>query len=156
MRLSGFHHMLEESSAGVVVYHLEDGEARYLVLKSERGRYDLPKGNIEAGETALSAAEREAREETGLRQIHLLPGFHETVTYFYIRPGGGKVRKTVHYFLGESRDTDVKVSEEHGGYSWLPFEQAVEAVGYPNLKELLFKAERFRRERRAQRSLDAY
>jgi 8-oxo-dGTP diphosphatase len=49
---------------------VSDGAGRYLFVretkKSARDRFNLPAGKLEAGETLVDAAEREAREETGL------------------------------------------------------------------------------------------
>mgnify|MGYP002623514742 CR=1 FL=1 len=42
-------------------------EAGHLLLIRRNGRWDLPKGKVEPGETLLQAALREAREETGIR-----------------------------------------------------------------------------------------
>lgn len=53
--------------AGAVV---RDGDGRLLVVQRgrapARGRWSLPGGRVEAGETAADAAVREVREETGL------------------------------------------------------------------------------------------
>lgn len=47
-----------------------DGDGRYLLVQeakpSARGRFNLPAGKPEVGETLIEAAVREAREETGL------------------------------------------------------------------------------------------
>jgi ADP-ribose pyrophosphatase YjhB (NUDIX family) len=49
---------------------VSDGEGRYLVVReakaSARGRWALPAGKLERGETLVEAAVREVREETGL------------------------------------------------------------------------------------------
>ena len=50
-------------AAGCVV---EDDEGNRLLIR-RNGRWDLPKGKVEAGETLLQAALRETEEETGLR-----------------------------------------------------------------------------------------
>ena len=42
-------------------------EAGRMLLIRRNGRWDLPKGKVEAGETLLQAALREVEEETGVR-----------------------------------------------------------------------------------------
>ena len=44
---------------------LHDDEGNRLLIR-RNGRWDLPKGKVEAGETLLRAARREAEEETGI------------------------------------------------------------------------------------------
>src|SRR5262245_51559504 len=56
-----------EMSAGCVVYRKAGDTAEVaLIQPRERNAWSLPKGLIEQGETTQHAAEREAREETGL------------------------------------------------------------------------------------------
>ena len=43
-----------------------------MLLILRNGRWDLPKGKVEAGETLLEAALREVEEETGMK-VHLSP-----------------------------------------------------------------------------------
>lgn len=136
--------MLEERSAGVVVFHTQDGVTRYLLLRNDKSKYDFPKGNIEIGESELNAAVREAREETGLPDIKLVDGFVEKITYFYLRPGGAKVHKSVQYYLGYTDSVDVKISNEHRDFVWMTLEEAMKATVYENIKILLRKADAFR------------
>jgi 8-oxo-dGTP pyrophosphatase MutT (NUDIX family)/pimeloyl-ACP methyl ester carboxylesterase len=54
--------------AGAVCYRVgPDGEPEFLLVKTDRGRWTFPKGNIEAsrGESIRQAAAREAAEEAG-------------------------------------------------------------------------------------------
>jgi len=145
--------MLEERSAGVVVYHADNGNTKYLLLRNGKDQFDLPKGNIEPGESELNAALREATEETGLVDIEVQGGFSKRITYFYVRPGGVKVHKSVVYFLGRTRDVNVKVSSEHRGFSWLTLEDALRVTSYKNVRDLLVQAEDFRKGGGARASL---
>ena len=52
-------------AAGGVV-EASDGSLLAIV---RNGRYDLPKGKVELGETLLQAAHREVEEETGLKVL---------------------------------------------------------------------------------------
>lgn len=136
--------MLEERSAGVVVFHTQDGVTRYLLLRNDRSKYDLPKGNIETGESELNAAVREAREETGLLDIRLVNGFAEKITYFYLRPGGARVHKSVQYYLGHTDNVDVKISDEHKDFVWVTLDETMKMTAYENIKILLCEADAFR------------
>jgi bis(5'-nucleosidyl)-tetraphosphatase len=143
---SGVRPLLEERSAGVVVFHTQDGVTKYLLLKNDKSKYDFPKGNIEAGESELNAAIREAKEETGLPGIRLVDGFAERISYFYLRPGGAEVHKLVQYYLGYTDSIDVRISDEHKGFVWVTLGEAMKVTTYENIKTLLRKADSFRRQ----------
>lgn len=57
---------LYEKSCGAVVYHEDDGERKYLLIRNRSQNVGFPKGHIEYGETELQTVEREILEETGL------------------------------------------------------------------------------------------
>jgi bis(5'-nucleosidyl)-tetraphosphatase len=131
---------LEERSAGAVVFRRESGSPRYLLLKYPAGHWDLPKGNIERGETPLETMVREVREETGIVDLQVVPGFRRKIEYFY-RRDGRKVHKTVVFFLAETSAEKVTISFEHQAYGWYDAADAVRTVTYPNARRLLKEAE---------------
>jgi 8-oxo-dGTP pyrophosphatase MutT (NUDIX family) len=67
----------KQTSAGIVI---TDGHQVLLGHVTNAHHWDLPKGRMDAGETALEAAVRECAEETGLQvdldQLHAL-GMHD-------------------------------------------------------------------------------
>ena len=128
-----------ERSAGAVVYRLERGRPLYLLLHYEAGHWDLPKGNIERGESREMTAKREIEEETGIRKVEFDPGFETWIRYFFRREGK-TVFKIVDFLLARTREKKVKISFEHIGYEWLPFESALERLTYKTAKDVLVKA----------------
>ncbi len=133
--------MIEERSAGAVVFRRSGGRIEYLLLRYPSGHWDFPKGNIEFGERPIDAARREVKEETGL-DIGIVPSFKHKIEYFY-RRNGRLVHKEVVYFIGEALNDEVKISWEHVGYVWLPFEAAYNRLTFKSSKELLSKAHRY-------------
>ncbi|ABL87271.1 NUDIX hydrolase [Pyrobaculum islandicum DSM 4184] len=129
----------DEVSAGAVVFYRGE-EVEYLLLHYPAGHWDFPKGNVEPGETPEQTALREIREETGL-EVELIPGFREEVEYVYTR-GGRRVRKKVIFFLARAKSKEVKLSWEHTGYAWLPFDKALARVTYETSRRVLAKAHR--------------
>ena len=131
----------EERSAGFIAYHAPPqpgGPGEFLLL--DYGKYwDFPKGHLEPGEDDLAAAVRELREETGIGQEHVrvLPGFRHEINYFFRDRRKGLIRKTVAFFLAEVRTRAVRVSHEHMGHAFLPFEEAHGRATYPSAKQLL-------------------
>lgn len=134
--------MPRERSSGAVIFR-KFGHILYLLLKYtyKTTFWDFPKGNIEEGETEEETARREIKEETGLENIRLVPGFKEKISYFYRREGQ-TIFKEVVYFLAESQKAEVKISEEHTGYEWVDFETAKSRLK-DNSREVLEKANAF-------------
>ena len=116
------------------------GSPLYLLLKYPAGHWDLPKGNIEEGEEPLQTMHREVREETGLIDLKVVPGFTKKIEYFY-RRDGKKVHKEVIYFLAETAVEKVTISYEHKAFGWFSFDEALKKVTYPNAKRLVTEAE---------------
>ena len=54
-----------QPAAGIVVVRQNDGLYEVLCLIKPNGKYDLTKGIIDSGESALEAAIRETSEEAG-------------------------------------------------------------------------------------------
>ena len=99
--------------------------------------WSFPKGRLEKGETNLEAAIRELREETGLTHPRVIPGFHREIRYFFRHRRRGLIDKAVVYFLAEVIEGNVTLSVEHVGATWLPMEQAIATLTWPNDRELL-------------------
>jgi len=61
------------------------------------GKWDLPKGKMEKGESREESAVREIEEETGLSNVELLH-FINTTYHIYIERNGEKILKCTHWF----------------------------------------------------------
>ena len=145
-----------EKSAGAVVFRKEGKNIFYLLLhypsgsrtanprsrvNSLRGKdyWDFPKGHIEKGEKEIETVKREVKEETGLEDIKFVEGFKEWIKYFF-KLKGKNIFKIVTFYLVETKNKNVKISSEHIGYKWLPYEEALEQLLFKNAKEILKKA----------------
>ena len=133
--------MIYEKSAGVVIFNENNGKRDYLILHYPGGHFDLPKGHLEKGETEEQAAERELHEETGINEFEWIPGYREKINYRY-RRGKNIMNKDVIFFLVKTETEEVKLSHEHQGSVWLPYEEAREKLTFENAKQLLEKAEK--------------
>lgn len=96
-------------AAGGVVQN-KNGEILFIY---RIGKWDLPKGKIEKGESLESAALREVEEETGLQNLEL-ENFINKTYHTYTERNGAKILKTTHWFkmkfVGE--ETPVPQIEE--------------------------------------------
>jgi len=81
-----------EAAGGIV----SNPEGDILFIK-RLGKWDLPKGKMEKGESREESAVREIEEETGLRNVELL-SFINTTYHIYIERNGDKVLKCTHWF----------------------------------------------------------
>ena len=130
-----------ERSAGAIVFIMEK-EPIYLLLHYEAKHWDFPKGNIEKGETDQETVKREIEEETGIKDIEIIKDFKEKIQY-YFKFEGELINKTVIFYLAKTKTKEVKLSFEHIGSTWLPYDKAIEQLTFKNAKEILKKANDF-------------
>ncbi len=133
--------MINEKSAGAVLF-VKEKEPKYLLLHYEAGHWDFPKGHIEAGEQELDTIMREVEEETGIKTIKIISSFKEKIHYFY-KINKELMSKDVVFYLVEAKTEEVKLSFEHIGFAWLPFDEAIGKLTYRNAKDILKKAHEF-------------
>jgi len=81
-----------EAAGGIVSN--PDGDILFI---KRLGKWDLPKGKMEKGESREESAVREIEEETGLQNVELL-SFINTTYHIYIERNGDKVLKCTHWF----------------------------------------------------------
>lgn len=79
-------------AAGGIVQN-EDGE---LLLIFRRGKWDLPKGKLDKGESLEDCAVREVEEETGLKQVKLAEPL--LITYHTYHEGTKFILKESHWY----------------------------------------------------------
>jgi 8-oxo-dGTP pyrophosphatase MutT (NUDIX family) len=134
---------MEEKSAGAVIFRNAENVRVFLLLRNGV-RWDFPKGGVEKGESELQTVIREVEEETGLKDLKIIPGFRKVIEYFY-RRDRKNVHKQVVYLLGKTQDDKVKISFEHQGFGWFSLQEAVKRASYDNSKVTLTEAEKFLR-----------
>ena len=138
-----------ERSAGAIIFRETKKGREYLLIqhpdnneKGKPGHWDFPKGHIEKGETTEEAVRREVKEETGIFRLVFVPRFKETIRYF-VKVGDQRRLKFVVFFLAKTRQEKIKISWEHQGYAWLPYQEAYQRLTYPNAKHILTHAHAF-------------
>jgi len=137
-----------EKSAGAVIFKIEGDKTFFLLLhypsgsRTEKDYWDFPKGHIEKEETEAKAMRREVFEETGIKDLELVPKFRKVIKYFF-KWRRKTIFKMVVFYLGETKEKEVKISGEHMGYKWLEYKEALKQLTFDNAKEILKKAHNF-------------
>lgn len=121
--------------AGAICLRFRQGRAEVLLIRGlKRGRWGIPKGGVEPGETTSQAAEREAFEEAGVS------GRCEqsTLGSFEYRKTGKLLPCRVSVHLLEVCDTAQSFPEMHIRTSlWTDRDGAIELVAEDGLKRIL-------------------
>lgn len=134
---------VEQISAGGAAFrHYGSDDEVAIVAVNPNGRWQLPKGIVDDGETPETAALREVREEAGI-EAEIVEKI-ETVEYWYFgMKSGERVRfhKFVHFYLmkyvsGDVADHDHEVSESR----WVKVDEAIKMLAFKSEKETVEKA----------------
>jgi len=129
------------TAGGGVFFRSRKDEFQVLLIH-RRGKWDLPKGKKDRGETIRDCALREVAEEIGIdppkivrrlgRTMHGYPGkerFFVKITHWYA------MRTDAAGFVPQ-RDEGIDIVE------WMPVEEAIAKVAYPSLRTLLRETRR--------------
>jgi len=133
--------MIEETSAGIVIFRKEETKNLFLLLHYPSGHWDFVKGKMEKDETTHQTAIRETKEETGITEITFIENFEEWIEYNF-KNQGELVQKKVVFFLAETKTKEIKISHEHSGYTWLDYNSSMEKTTFDNAKTVLTKAQK--------------
>lgn len=86
-------HMVVLQAGGGLVYTPQ----QTILLIFRRGKWDLPKGKLDEGETMEACAIREVQEETGLQKVHIQKPL--TITWHTYQQDGQFILKESHWYL---------------------------------------------------------
>lgn len=136
---------VQETSAGGVVIDPGDDRPRAAIIGrlSRRGNLEwcLPKGHLEAGESAEQAAVREVAEETGIQSRIIAP--LGSIDYWFA-VGGRRVHKVVHHYLLEATGGHLTVEGDPDGEAveaaWVPLDELGARLAFANERRLVEEA----------------
>jgi len=121
-----------------VVYRRVADKFEILMIQDRLGRWTIPKGHVEEGESLEQTALREVAEETGLTQFRL--GEKLDKLHFFYRKEGKLIFMTTHVFLMEAiGDTDAVIPEDSEGIvdaKWFGSDEALGLIEYRDTERL--------------------
>ncbi len=120
------------------------GDFRVLLLQHETGKWMLPKGTIEAGETPEAVALREVAEETGIRNVRIIADLGEERYVFFWRTEDTYYDKTVHYYLMEFLGGEEPSPQREEGFvrcEWATFDEALDRIKYKETRQVVRRAQ---------------
>ncbi|HEV8339619.1 MAG TPA: NUDIX hydrolase [bacterium] len=130
-------------SAGGVVFRQTAPGPEVLLLQHQGGKWMLPKGTIEPGETPEGVARREVLEEAGIGNLTVVADLGEERYFFFWRSEDTYYDKTVHYFLMEftgSEDPHPQTEEGFIACEWVPLDEASGRIKYKETREIIRRA----------------
>jgi len=119
-------------------------EKNELLMMFRRGKWDLPKGKVDEGETLEAAAVREVQEETGIKNVILGKFVAITNHEYFEKHLNEDVIKETHWFAmhadGESK-LIPQTEEDIENIIWADEAELKECLknSYPNIKEIIEK-----------------
>ena len=141
----------EWNGAGVIVVRKNGKTWEVLIMKKSNNEWDFPKGGREYGDekkhdkTSWDNAVRELYEETGLEYDDLKWPWgknpvHSKGIVTYLAEYVGKPKSFISDY-GGSENLNIDDSNEHKGYIWLSFDDAIKLVS-KYLKKQIYSAKK--------------
>lgn len=136
--------IVREPTSGGIVFRLtpDEKDIEILLIQDSKGRWTIPKGHIEPGETAKMTARREIEEETGLKNVSVLSWLGKI--HFKYRRADKLVLMTTQIYLVQALDTHETPTGEKWmkGIQWFPFTDALNMIEYEDIEKLMLIAKR--------------
>ncbi|HSV09453.1 MAG TPA: NUDIX hydrolase [Hanamia sp.] len=129
------HFHLIKAAGGVVKNENEE-----ILLMFRRGKWDLPKGKLDDGETLEECAKREVEEETGLKKLEIIKAI--TITYHtYVQFGKHNLKET-HWYAMQTKGNEKLIpqtEEDITELAWVKKEDLQEYLSnsFPAIAEVL-------------------
>lgn len=127
-------------AAGGLVLNDDD----QLLMIFRRGKWDLPKGKLDEGETIEACALREVQEETGLQLVKLEAFLGLTFHEYYEKRIKDDVLKETHWYKMRAPGVQLLVPQTDEDIEVIEWVDAADVPGklkdsYPNILEIVAK-----------------
>lgn len=117
----------------VVRLIVQDGEGRVLVLRRKgsvygNGRWCLPGGKVDFGETVVEAAAKELREETSLECTSASLLFYQDSL-----PSADSDMHCINFYFAVETEGEIELNPESDAFAWISQEEVAEyALAFRN------------------------
>ena len=128
-----------EKSVGAIVVNTD---GLYLLLNranKDGDFWEFPKGHQLEGESDIETLKRELKEETGIEKFELIENFLGKNEY--VSSSTGNTRIILLYLIKVLNDKII-ISQEHKGYIWTTFDDALTKLNHDKWKEILISAKK--------------
>ena len=136
--------IVREPTSGGIVFRMtaDKKDVEILLIQDSKGRWTIPKGHIEPGETAKMTARREIEEETGLKNFDVLTWLGKI--HFKYRRADKLVLMTTQIYLVQALDARERPTAEKWmkGIKWFTFADALDVIEYDDIEKLMLIAKR--------------
>lgn len=141
--LSLFNEVKQQFTVYEAAGGLISNPAHEVLLMFRRGKWDLPKGKLDEGETLEACALREVQEETGLHNITLGEKITETFHYYPFK--NKRILKHSHWYRMYFTGTELtipQIEEDILDIQWIRPENLGKYMqySYQNIIDVLLKA----------------
>ncbi len=132
----------EPTSGGIIFRHNSKAELEILLIQDTKGRWTIPKGHIEPGETAKQTAKREIAEETGLIDVDILNWLGKI--HFRYRRVDELILMTTQIYLVRARGDGENIKKEDWmkDIKWFSFNKALDLIEYEDIGTLMLLAKK--------------
>jgi 8-oxo-dGTP pyrophosphatase MutT (NUDIX family) len=115
---------------------VENEEGRILLVRTKRGGWEFPGGQVEVGENLLDALIREIKEESGIDAAvsHLVGIFSNTGMYKWHDGVTEVPTKVMFDFVCKSVGGELSVSEETTESRWVAKEKVLDLLTAPAMR----------------------
>src|SRR5262245_49941323 len=125
-------------AAGCVVYRYDGDALLILLILDKYGRWTLPKGHLEPGETEAQAAVREVFEETAVDGA--LGPLVARIAYTVTKKGQPRPKQVAFFLLRAAGSRAAPQAAEVAAVEWFTPAAALAQIGYAQVREVLAQA----------------